>query len=243
MSIKAFPFARKGFSFCCRIEIKRIEKGEDPMKKIMALVLTAVMTLSMGVTAFGATAYPSNDKIKLNHTTEYYMQPYRIDGNNYFQLRAVCGMLQYTVNAFDLNWYRAESKTVIHTQTKGMDIFNMAFDGVFRQTTATPVDALIEVDGKEVTLQAYNIKGYNYFKLRDLADLIGFEVGWDAASKTVNIVSPYGSAPNIAEPIAVDEEKVVYSNAKVPLRSQYQQEDGSLAIPYGDGEVVNIYLN
>ena len=211
------------------------------MKKMTAFLLTAVMILSMSVTAFGATAYPSNDKIMLNNTVEYYMQPYRIDGNNYFQLRAVCGMLQRTVNEFDLNWYKAESKTVIQRQTKGMEIFTMAYDGVFRQTTATPVDALIEVDGETVTMQAYNIKGYNYFKLRDLADLIGFEVGWDSASKTVNIISPYGSVKNIVENVASSEENIVYTNEKVPLKSQYEQEDGSFAIPTVDGEVIHIY--
>ncbi len=165
---------------------------EMDMKKIIACFITAIMVYSMGTTAFGATAYPSNDKIMLNKTTEFYMQPYSINGYNYFKLRAVCGMLQGTVNEFDLNWNSNEGKTIIRKQPLETPIISMDYDGVFRQETAIPVDAVMEADGKTVTLQAYNIKGYNYFKLRDLADLIGFKVGWDASSKTVNLDAPYG---------------------------------------------------
>ena len=174
------------------------------MKKILAIIMTAVMTLSAGVTAFAATAYPSNDKIAVDGT-EFYMQPYTINGYNYFKLRAVCGILQGTPNEFDLNWNSGENKTVIWNGPLNMPIISMDYDGVFRNQTAHPVDAVMEVDGRDVTLQAYNINGYNYFKLRDLAELIGFEVGWNNATKTVNIICKerpvvqpnYGKSPEV----------------------------------------------
>ena len=57
------------------------------------------------------------------------------------------------------------------------------------------------VDENIISLSAYNIDGYNYFKLRDLGDALGFEVGWDAGQKCVNILS-YSDAPpaNMGEP-------------------------------------------
>ena len=44
-------------------------------------------------------------------------------------------------------------------------------------------------DGVNVTLNAYNINGNNYFKLRDLGKLIGFNVGWDGANNCIIIDS------------------------------------------------------
>lgn len=52
----------------------------------------------------------------------------------------------------------------------------------------------VEVNGKAVNPQAYNIGGYNYFKLRDLAYLLNgttmsFNVTWDSANNAVNMIS------------------------------------------------------
>ena len=35
--------------------------------------------------------------------------------------------------------------------------------------------------------QKYNIGGNNYFKLRDLAELLNFQVLWDNSSRTIRI--------------------------------------------------------
>lgn len=65
-----------------------------------------------------------------------------------------------------------------------------------RATTVKVVPSThhVEVNGKEVNPQAYNIGGYNYFKLRDLAYLLNgttmsFNVTWDSANKAVNMIS------------------------------------------------------
>lgn len=52
----------------------------------------------------------------------------------------------------------------------------------------------VQVNGQSVSPQAYNIDGYNYFKLRDVAYLLrgtasAFNVTWDSAQNAVNIVS------------------------------------------------------
>jgi len=54
------------------------------------------------------------------------------------------------------------------------------------------------VNGDEVAFEAYNIEGYNYFKLRDLAYTLNgtkkqFEVGWDAENNAISLTSgePY----------------------------------------------------
>ena len=65
-----------------------------------------------------------------------------------------------------------------------------------RATTVQVVPSThhVEVNGKAVNPQAYNIGGYNYFKLRDLAYLLNgttmsFNVTWDSANNAVNMIS------------------------------------------------------
>ena len=56
----------------------------------------------------------------------------------------------------------------------------------------------IFVDGREVQMEAYRIKGNNYVKLRDIGEQVGFNVCWDSDAKCVQIESkkPYtGEAP------------------------------------------------
>ena len=53
---------------------------------------------------------------------------------------------------------------------------------------AVPTTQHITVNGNEVSAEAYNIGGANYFKLRDLGSVLGFHVNYDAATRTVQIV-------------------------------------------------------
>ena len=59
------------------------------------------------------------------------------------------------------------------------------------------------VDGREVQMEAYRIKGNNYVKLRDIGEQVGFNVYWDSDNSCVQVESgkPYtGKAPAKAEP-------------------------------------------
>ena len=56
----------------------------------------------------------------------------------------------------------------------------------------------IFVNGREVQMEAYRIKGNNYVKLRDIGEQVGFNVCWDSDAKCVQVESgkPYtGEAP------------------------------------------------
>jgi hypothetical protein len=63
---------------------------------------------------------------------------------------------------------------------------------------AVPTTSTVLVDGTSIAFEAYNINGYNYFKLRDLAQAVNnteknFEVTWDGANNAINLISnkPY----------------------------------------------------
>lgn len=47
----------------------------------------------------------------------------------------------------------------------------------------------LTVDGKAVSAQAYNIGGSNYFMLRDLGSALGFGIDYDAATRTVLVIT------------------------------------------------------
>ena len=62
----------------------------------------------------------------------------------------------------------------------------------------------LKVDGKDIDCEKYNIADRNYFKLRDLAQLLSgtgsqFQVGYDEASKTVSITTGQAYTPNGTE--------------------------------------------
>ena len=84
------------------------------MKKMMAFLLTAVMVCSTGVTAFGATAKPSADKVAVNGR-QVSVQVYNIDGYNYFKLRDVAKMLVNLPDEFSVDYDPAAQLIVINT--------------------------------------------------------------------------------------------------------------------------------
>ena len=164
------------------------------MKKLVAFFMTAVMVCSMGVTtAFGATAKASQDKVAVNGQ-QVKMQAYNINGYNYFKLRDVAQVMNGTPATFQVGWDAAKQLIVLElgkAYSGSSDVGKAAVTGT---KTANPGNGDVLINGKVVHLSAYNIDGYNYFKLRDLGEAAGFEVGWDAGQKCVNVLS-YSDAP------------------------------------------------
>lgn len=64
--------------------------------------------------------------------------------------------------------------------------------------TAKPITSKVLVNGTNTSFDAYNINGNNYFKLRDVAEIVKgtekqFEVEWNPQMKAINLISnqPY----------------------------------------------------
>ena len=60
--------------------------------------------------------------------------------------------------------------------------------------TAEPTWQPIFVDGQQVEMQAYNIAGHNYVKLRDMGKQVGFNVYWNAGVQ-IDTGHPYTGSP------------------------------------------------
>lgn len=93
--------------------------------------------------------------------------------------------------------------------------------------TALPTSSKALVNGREISFDAYNINGNNYFKLRDLAAVFSgtekqFEVNWDNDKKAINLISnnPYTAAGGELtlgdgkEKLAVLNTSVIYKDGK-----------------------------
>lgn len=161
------------------------------MKKRLIFILTAAMVVSMGVPVLAnepAKAELSSAKVVVNGEA-IAPQAYTIDGYTYFKLRDVAKALSGTVAGFDVAWDHEAKMVALQTGAayKSKDGESDA-EGEFAKTADAHVsEDPVLVNGEAVELMAYNIDGYNYFKLRDLGTALGFAVTWDNAVKMIGI--------------------------------------------------------
>ncbi|GEM_PF-5128346 len=183
-------------------------------KKIISIALVLALVLTAGTaSAFAAQVVVSPQKLIVNNV-EVKCEVYNIDGSNYFKLRDIAYMLKDTPGRFSVDWDDT-AKTI--SVTIGSDYIPAGGElvtGEDKSATAieSPQKLLVNdelIDGFSV----YNIGGNNFFKLRDMGKLLGFEVDYDQASKTM-IVNSYGprEASDISEIKAVAGEQLQYDN-------------------------------
>ena len=118
---------------------------------------------------------------------------YNINGNNYFKLRDLAALLNGTQAQFQVGWNDAARTITLTTDAAYTAVGGELAKGSSLNQFGVATDAGIYVDGAPADLAAYNINDNNYFKLRDLGKVLGFNVGWDDATHTVSIMTdqPY----------------------------------------------------
>jgi hypothetical protein len=145
--------------------------------------LPAVQNVVVPVTY---TAITSSAKVLVNGK-EIAFDAYTIGGSNYFKLRDLAYVLNGDKKGFNVTWNDAGKEIKLTSeQTYTMVGGEMAMgDRIGKSYTANM--AKINLDGKEITLPAYNIGGNNYFKLRDVMKTFNISVGWDGATSTITV--------------------------------------------------------
>lgn len=129
----------------------------------------------------------SNAKVAVNGAA-IAPQAYTIDGYTYFKLRDVANALVGTEAGFDVAWDKAARMTVLTTGAEYTATANTDAAAAAKAVAKLSADA-VKVNDAEVVLEAYNIGGYNYYKLRELGEALGFEVTWDKAARMIGINS------------------------------------------------------
>lgn len=149
---------------------------------VMALGLSAVMFASAGAVAdLPATPTRTKGQSVYVGNTRVYPTGYNIKDNNYFKLRDIGQLV-----GFGVEWDEA-TRTVVITSDRTTPVLTGLLDMAQTGSTAKLSPQRITVDGEEVSLTSYLIRGNNYIKLRDIAKEIHFGVEYDMASKKVTI--------------------------------------------------------
>lgn len=120
-----------------------------------------------------------------------------------------------------------ENLTIYGLSSSTADIYAKEnyFPFVSIDKTAQPVNSSITVNEHPIALQAYNIDGDDYFKLRDLAMALNekgkqFNVAWDEANKAILIISKAPYSPvggELASSGGTSDVSAVLSSATVCL--------------------------
>jgi len=169
--------------------MKRIKHIAKPL---CTLALLGTLPL---VSAAGITAKPSTHQLYVNGIRAD-AAAWLINGNNYFKLRDLGRLADFGVT------YDSETNAVkIKTDTgyipePGENIIAPSTGQT--EETANPTSQTVYVDGQQVTPEVYTINGNNYFKLRDLGELVNFKVAYDSTTQSVNLTTNTGQ--NLKEP-------------------------------------------
>lgn len=135
--------------------------------------------------------------------------------------------------------YKGQLKIFMSNESSiNLDLF-VTVDGEDAPVIAKPVTPAVTVDGEPVSIGAYEIGGYNYYKLRDFASIMNgtpvqFSVGYDSSTDSIRLTmnQPYtavGGEQNTAmkTPATVRRSTAaVYMNGE-PLQLDAYEIDGS----------------
>ena len=137
-------------------------------------------------------ASPSDANLILNGVSTP-LTAYIINDFNYFKLRDIAFLLQGTDKQFEVKYNAADGSAGIisgEPYTVGGSELSVAVDGA---RPYTPTTSSILYNGVAHTYEVYLIDNFNYFKLRDLGELLGLEIGWVQETHTVTIDTQTGN--------------------------------------------------
>ena len=134
------------------------------------------------------TALPNSANVFVN-SNKIAIDAYNINDYNYFKLRDIAVLMMGTGAKFSVLWDEATSTIIIVRGSSYMIAGGELTVGATVPKTALASTANIVVDGAPANISAYNIDGNNYYKLRDLASALGFNVDWNEAEMAVLITT------------------------------------------------------
>jgi hypothetical protein len=117
----------------------------------------------------------------------------KIGGWNWLKLRDFAMLLNSTDKQFSISYDAATNIIDIRTGQAYQPLGDELKDTLADIETAMASPQRLRVDGEFIDVAAYNIKGYNYFRLRDLAIILDFAIIYDEelAKITLDLENPY----------------------------------------------------
>lgn len=120
-------------------------------------------------------------------------QGYLVNQENYFKLRDIAYILKDTKACFAVDWDAANKAIRLTSGKTYQPTGGELASGTTAVESSAPSDDKITLNGKPAALSGYRINDNNYYRVRDLAELIGFGIDFDSATRTVQIVSDASS--------------------------------------------------
>ena len=163
-------------------------------------ILTLALALILGISAIPAAAAsslaanPTASTVYVNGAATAF-EAYNIGGNNYFKLRDLAYALNGTAKQFEVGY---DNATMAITLTSGQPYTPAGGEmarGDGTAKTASPTASRIYFDGRELNLTVYIIGGNNFFKLRDLMEVLDVFVGYDNATRAITLDTSKGYVP------------------------------------------------
>ena len=184
------------------------------MKKFIYLMfLLGILLLPNKSYAFETKqAQGSNQQLYLNDTNQNTVG-YNIDDYNYYRLRDLASILKTENFNFTLWGDDKEIKVTMYkpyTETETHKVVNI----VGQKKTALKKSILLSLTKNETTTRqdvvVYNIDGYNYFRLRDIGAILGFDVEYNEVNNEAHMYTgTYERKP------VVNPQKVVLGNERL----------------------------
>ena len=115
-------------------------------------------------------------------------EAYNINGSNYFKLRDLAQALNESVKQFGVGWDgSADAVNLTAAEAYKPIGGELTVSGSAAKQIPVVSTSKIYLNGSEISINAYDIGGYHYFKLQDLAKEIDFAVAWDGSVITISI--------------------------------------------------------
>ena len=116
--------------------------------------------------------------IKVNGA-QWAVSGYVVNNANYYKIRDIAMIVMNTPSRFNVDWSTDLSAVTVSTGVPYEIIGGELSGDTLNAANIEQNSAPIYVNGQLVELTAYNIDGSNYFQIRDLANIAGFNVDWD----------------------------------------------------------------
>jgi alpha-tubulin suppressor-like RCC1 family protein len=190
-----------GFDFCLAIRLDGTlwgwgnNNGGQLMNSDYDTVVTTPKQLASGMkipNGVTLSAAPTKSTVLVNGTATAF-DAYNINGSNYFMLRDLAYVLNGTQKQFEVGWDALNNAISLTSGTPYTSTGSeMAVWGGTEARDALPTTSMVFLDGRQISVTAYRIGSNNFFKLREIAALIDFGVGWDAPTATITIDTSVG---------------------------------------------------
>ena len=158
------------------------------MKKMICKILSAIMILT-SVTAISVSAdeaVPTTSTVLVNGNNIKF-DSYNINGNNSFKLRDLAYVLNTTEKQFSIGYNEVLNTVSLTSRQPYIAVGGEMEIGDGDNVQTEPTSSTILKNGEVVQLQAYLIDDSNYFKLRDIGELLDFSVEWNGEENSISI--------------------------------------------------------